>query len=140
MLKTKHTWQKAVVSYRSQTLEGGVTKESLDMIMTQGKYLGPLSWVEIMMPYGASHPDTLTRFIDWNGRYIQVDGFSYGYAGEGPNGLVRALGILGLSITINTVSSWKAEHLILNIGDLGRSFSVEECQCHLKTDNIRMIR
>lgn len=93
-----------------------ITKYSLAAL---GKYrdeLSPLRYVEIMAPYGLGNGEYLVRFIDSQGNYIQLDGLSWGYWGEGPHGLETAMQSFNLPYTIQEIGHMNSDHMIIDAG------------------------
>lgn len=54
-----------------------------------------------------------TRFINYKGRCYEATGFSWGYRGEGPHGLVNAIKLCGFVIDPEDIFGWKGKEAVL---------------------------
>ncbi len=125
----KHTWARPVQkSYIVRDVDNGVTRESLKLLKEYKNLLGPLEYLELIQPFGQEFCESLVRFIDKDGEYIELDGLAWGYGGEGPRGLATACKMFGWNIDIHDIARWSAEHLIID----AYTHSTVVCKCCLQ--------
>ncbi len=122
-----HTWQQSVKNPVTMQINQGVTKRSLDLLKSVKSKLHDVAYVELMTPRGKDWAESQVRFIDSTGRFAHLDGFSWGYSGEGPNGLAKAFEMLGIPIGIHQIAGWDYEHIILDCEIPAIHFI--ECHC-----------
>lgn len=123
----KHEWRQPIKKSIASQLDDGVTKHALDLVKSNKSKLNDLAFVELMMPRGKDWAESRVRFIDSQGKFIQVDGFSWGYGGEGPNGLAQAFEMFGIPIHIHQIAGWNYEHIVLDCAIPSVHFL--ECRC-----------
>lgn len=91
----------------------GITRRSLEVVKNNQKKLGDLYIVEMVNPKGKEACDSVVRLFNADLDYIEVSGFTWGYSGEGPHGLVKALEMFNCPITIYEVTRLDGDHYIL---------------------------
>lgn len=111
--KQLHYWQVKVTQALAQQQGKGVTNRSLKLFEKYRRQLGALQCVELMMPYGMRYGDTLVRLIDNKGQFIQLDGVTWSYYGEGPSGLLKVLTALNIQADQEMICDWRLPHFIL---------------------------
>lgn len=120
-----HTWAQPVKHQIALQDRDGTTKRAIELLMRNGSKLQTLAYVELCMPRGRDWAETEARFIDTQGNYIQVDGFAWGYSGEGPHGLFAAFKMFRLPFEMGLIASWSFEHAVID----AQSLLVHNCQC-----------
>jgi hypothetical protein len=122
-----HTWQQPTKNPIAMQTNQGVTEHSLSLLNSVKSKLHNVAYVELMMPRGKDWAESQVRFIDSAGRFAHLDGFSWGYGGEGPHGLAKAFEMLGIPVFINQIAGWNYEHIILDCEIPAVHFI--ECHC-----------
>lgn len=96
--------------------EGGVTQISLHNIALLVALHGPVRFMLHMAPIERISHATLIGFKD--GNLFRVTGFSSGYCGEGPHGLLTAIEtwLNRHDITIEHIEKWNGNRYLLLSG------------------------
>lgn len=116
-MKQKHFWMFQVKRAIEVEENNGITAESLQLLKQRLPDLGRIEQVELLMPFGEGYADSRTRFINVKGEYIEVDGFGWGYGGEGADGLAKAFEMLRLPIYIQHIAAWRSEHIRIDVSN-----------------------
>lgn len=92
----------AALLHRESPVCWGVTEQSMKYVRKHAKKLTPIVMVELLVDEGG---DNWVRFVSKLGAAVEVSGFCWGYAGEGPGGLVTMLKELGFKgVTMDVVA------------------------------------
>lgn len=93
----------------AETKAYGITQKSTKFVKEQLPRLGSIVQIECLLA-GDTHLDLgdeqWVAFIDEKGDRIVVSGFSWGYAGEGPHGLLKMAQELGFDLGIETIAHY----------------------------------
>lgn len=106
--------------------EGGITQISLRNTEKLIQFFGPIRFVQ-----HSTYDDDLTTVFFENGFEYELTGFSCGYGGEGPNGLVQFLSkfLFRKDITIEQVAKWTRHKIYVITKGLGDGFSYRTYSC-----------
>ena len=128
----------------------GITVKSMAFLKANLSKLGPIVKIK---GYKDDELDYWVEFSDAIGNVIRISGFSWGYGGEGPNGLADACKTVGIPLVMREIinlpekSNWevnKTGKIMIDqkcpqLGDLvlgdNTTFMVEE----IKDGNVRLI-
>jgi len=84
----------------------GITERSTKFLKDNLQHIGEVQRIAGFIEKG----EQWTSFENARGDKITVSGFSWGYAGAGPHGLLKAMGDNGFNIDIEFIAGLKPAH------------------------------